>query len=643
MRGGLTWAMLREHRLSYAGLAVVLIAASTLVGSSLILFAAARTSDLEVAGLGSNEVAKLIGLLESGRFISSFMATLGAFVAVLLVSQTMSFVVDGRRRELALLRLAGASRFHTTWMIVRESGVLGVVCSIVGVSLALPAVAPYARILSAQNNWPQGFPVAVHASALIWCVITMTLVAVAGAFAAARRIGRTAPIDAVRAVPAVPRNMPPARWVLAALGLAAVVVFCVLPPHTLNHQIATAGVGAGAVLLVSALAPVVVPAIARVFGGMVALVAPGAGLVAREHTAHDARRTAALATPIIILLGLGSAFGMMAQTGRSDKALGLESLTRTDAAVEFTAEQPIPDTIDDAAALPEVAAITQVQRADDWAWAGPGMPADDYPQLMGVDPDTFTHFVPAQFRAGSIDDVTGTDVAYLPGAGEVGDTFTLEAPDGTPVAVRIAAVVQPTSFVFGTFLVDAGSVPLTVGNTADTWLVESRDDITPELLVDALERATTAGQVFTYREWVDDTVGRSVASQQAAIFTIVGGAAILAVFSLAQSTLASVRARRGELELLTKLGARRRSVVGSVIVESGITAVTASVLAVAVTGLVYARLATALDTVSPSLSPIVPLGLLSVILGLCILVSVLSAAAGALLALLRDRRKRWVR
>lgn len=636
MTGGLTGAMLREHRWSYAGLVVILMTASTVVGSSFILFDAARTTDIDVSGLGTNEAAKLIVLAQNGRFISSFMAILGSYVAVLLVSQTMSFVVDGRRRELALLRLAGASPRQVTGMVLKESTLLAFACSIVGALLSLPLAAPYAEILSRQNNWPPGFPVTVHVTALFWCVVVMTLVSVAGAFTAARRIGRTAPLDAVRAVRSVRRAMPLMRWVLAGAGLAAVAVFLLLPPQTLNYQISTAGVGAGAVLLVSAVAPVIVPAIARVFGGAIMLIAPGAGLVAREHTVHDARRTAALATPIIILLGLGSVFGMMAQTGRSEMALGLEALAHTDVVVEFPTNEPDADSFHAVVDFPEVQAATQVQRADDWAWAEPNMPADDYPQLMGIDPETFTHFVPAKFESGGIDDVSGTDVAVLTGVGEIGDTFELEAPDGTPVTVDVVAVVESTSFTYGTFLVDLDGLTLDAGATADTWLIESASVAS---LVTTLEDVVSPGDVFTHDSWVEQSVARSVESQQAAILTIVGGAAILALFSLAQSTLASVRGRRNELELLTKLGALRRSVVGSIVIESGITAVTASILAIAVTGLVYTRMATALYALNPTLSPIIPTEILALILAACVAISVTAAAIGASRALHRIRTR----
>lgn len=643
MMASLTPALLREHRWSYAGLAALLVAASTVVGSSLILFAAASTSDIDVSGLGANEAAKLIGLAENGRFISAFMAVLGAFVAVLLAAQTIHFVVDGRRRELALFRLTGASPSQTARMILTESALVGAACSVVGVLLAIPLAPHYAAILSGQNNWPASLPVAVRPSAVISCVVVMTLVSLAGALLAARRIGREAPVDAVRAVANMRRNMPPSRWVLAGASLAVITLLVLLPPQRLNQQISAAGVGAGAVLLAVALAPVIVPSIARACGGLVTLIAPGAGLVAREHSAHDARRTAALATPIIVLLGLGSVFGMMAQTGRSEKALGLEALTHTDAVVEFTALEPRPGVLREAASLPETSAITQVKRADDWAWGEAGMPADDYPQLVGITPDTFTHFVPARFLAGTIDDISGSDVAALAGVGDVGDTFDLVAPGGASVTVRVSAVVEPTSFVYGTFLVDAEGPPFGFGPTADTWLVEAAEGTGASRLVEALEHVVSPGQALAHGEWVGDTVARSVASQRATILTIVGGAGILALFALAQSTLASVRERRAELELLTKLGARSRSVVGSVVIESGITALTGGLLATGVAGLVYLRMANALTALGPGLAPVVPVGLLGAVLTACVAVSVLSAALGALLALRTIRRTRsWL-
>lgn len=633
---GLTGAMLREHRWTYAGLVVVLVSASVVVGSSLILFEAARSTDLSVAGLDANAAAKRFILAENGRFISAFMTVLGVFVAVLLVSQTMSVVVDGRRRELALFRLVGASPRQTTWMVLKESIVIGLICSSVGAVLSVPLASPYAAILSRQNNWPQGLPVAIHVSAMIWCVIMMTLVSVAGALNAAHRIGHVSPVEAVGALTRGSRTMPLTRWVLAGIGGIALAVFLMIPPERLNYQITCAGAGGGAVLLVSALAPIVVPAIAKVLGGVITPIAPGAGLVARQYAVHNARRSAALATPIIILLGFGSVFGMLAQTGRSEKAVGLEALNHTDAVAELGIHGPDGSGfLRTADALPEVAVLTHVERADGWAWDQPGMPADDYPQLTGIDPATFNNFIPAKFEAGNIEDISGTDVAAFSGFAKVGDTFRMEAPDGTSFTVHVTAVVEPTSFIYGTFLTDLKGLPLDAGTTTDTWLAESAPEVAPTELARSLDKAVPSAAVLTHESWVEQSVADSVASQRSAILTIVGGAAILALFSLAQSTLSSVRERRHEIDLLLQVGARRRSIVGLVLVESSIITATASILAIAVTGVVYARMTSGVEALSPALSPIVPVDILVFILAACVIVSIASAVAGAVHSLHR--------
>lgn len=649
MSRGLALDMLREHRWSYVGLAVVLFASSVLVGSSLTLVQSAQAGRVDLTGLSANQSAELLGLAGSGRFISGLMAGLGVFVAVLLVSQTMSFVVEGRRRELALLRLTGASPRQVTGMVLRESVILGLVCSAVGALASLPLAGPYAELLTKQDNWPPGVPVGVHLSALVWCVVLMTLVSVVGAFTAARRIGRTPPIEAVQSVSAVPRLMPPIRWVVAGLGAIAVVVFLLLPPQSVNFQLSTAAVGGGAVLLVSALAPLVVPSIARLLGGALTVVAPGAALVARERTVHDARRSAALATPIILLLGLGAVFGTIAQTGRAESAQGLREITHAHAVAERGSEQAQPsqapehDGMSGTKELAEIGAITRIQRAGDWSWNEPAMAPESWLSIMGIDPATFTHFVPAQVKQGSLADVRGRNVAAISGTANIGDSLHLTTPGGTDLTVKVVATVESTSFIYGSLLLDQRELNRDPGATMDTWLAEPAAGVTDEQLVAALRQAAPAVQVMTGEEWIEHSVSQSVAKQQAAIFTIIGGAALLAVFSLAQSTLASVRERRRELELLTRIGARRRSAMASIVIESAITAATAAILAIAVTVLVYARMNTALLGMGSAISPIVPVGILAAVLLICVLTSTGSSAVGAALALPGPRLKAGAR
>lgn len=628
--------MLREHAWSYIGLAVVLVASSALVGSSLVLRAAARLQHANMEGLSPNEAAKHAVLISSGRDASTFIVVLSGLVAVFLVAQTMNFVVDGRRRELALLRLAGASPLRVTTMVVGESFILGLGCSIIGAAISLALVNPYAVLLSQQNNWLPGFPVHVHVGALGWCVIIMTAVTMIGAFAAARRIGRIPPVEAVRAIEQNRRLMSFGRWLLAGIGAATVIVFLLIPAHAMDYKVSTAAVGAGAVLVVSALAPLVVPAIARGLGGLLTLIAPGAGLVAREHTAHAARRTSSFATPIVIVLGLGAVFGMLAQTGRAESMFGLEELKNTHAVVDLPAADAAPPAFDEANRLSEVGALTRVERVEDWSWAKSGHPSDDFLQLMGVESGTVTEFVPFNFIHGSIDDISGTDVAVISGAAEIGDSLRLQKPNGSSLSVHVVATVESTSFIYGTFLVDEKVLDENAGTNDETWLVGSAQGTTDDQLLNALEGTVPPTTVTARAAWIDQSTSRTVANQRSSILTIIGSAAVLALFSLAQSTLTSIRERRGELALLQRIGAPRRSAIATVLIESLITFTTAAVLAVGVITLVHERMRTALAVVSPELSPIVPVSTLLLVLIACFVTSIASAVIGALTVVRRS-------
>lgn len=132
MKIGLAWAMLREHRWSYAGLGLVLTAAAAVVGSSLVLRSSAHRTTPDASGLTPNESAKLKILSESGQTASLFIAVLGGFVAIFIVMQTMSFVVDSRQTELARLRLAGGSSSQVTSLILCECALLGLLASTIG-------------------------------------------------------------------------------------------------------------------------------------------------------------------------------------------------------------------------------------------------------------------------------------------------------------------------------------------------------------------------------------------------------------------------------------------------------------------------------------------------------------------------------
>lgn len=630
---------LRKHRWSYGGLAVVVFASSVVVGSSFILFESANTSSLDLQGLSGNAAAKLTGLALNGRFMASFMAVLSVFVTSLLVFQSVGFVIDGRRRELALMRLVGASPGQASLLVVTESALVGASSAVVGALLAIPISKPYAALLSTQGNWPPDLAPSPHLSSFIWCVAAMTLVTTLPAYGAATRIGRIAPIEAVRLVERPRQSVGLARWFTAAVGGAIVVLGMVAPAHSMNPQISTSLVAAGATLTVSALSPLGVSTVARALGGLLGTLLPGSGLLAHKRVEHTSRRSAALASPIIVLLGLGAVFGMMAQTGRAEMAVGLSKIENADVVIEQDRVDTDPDQYARALGLKEVGAITKVTRADDWSWGERGMPEDDFPQLLSVDNKTIGHFLPLDFLQGSLGDVQGTDVAMIGGSGRLGERFTLRSPSGQRVVVRVTAVVAPTSFVYGTFLVNDGSFDVGTGGSTQLWLAESSLGTSTASLQSALDSLGMEIRPETRAAWVTRTVETSVSNQRSAILTLVGGAAVVALFSLGQANLSSIRERQQELKLVKRVGASNGSVVAMVTLEATIILISAVVFASITIGISYVRMHTALYALGSPIIPVVPWGLLLSILLATLLVAMGTSVVGTQASLRSLRRQ----
>ena len=82
-------------------------------------------------------------------------AGISVIVAILVVSNTFSVIVAGRRRELALLRCLGASRKQMYGSVVVEGTVIGLLSSIVGVALGTGVSFGLTAVV--KRIWPDEF------------------------------------------------------------------------------------------------------------------------------------------------------------------------------------------------------------------------------------------------------------------------------------------------------------------------------------------------------------------------------------------------------------------------------------------------------------------------------------------------------
>lgn len=624
LRAPLAPAFLREHRWAYVGLLVVVGVAAALATASVGLLAAAGAADgLALPAHAPRAAAEARTALESVQYVTGLIAGVGLFFAVFLVGSAVGFVVDGRRRELALLRLAGAAPGQVSRMVLAEAAAVSTVSAVGGAVLGSVLLTPYAALLVRLDLAPDGFSPAPRPALAVACAAGTAVIALVGAVTPARRVSRVRPVEALGQTDAVRSRLGRGRVLGGALAAIAAVALLLVPATVGEVQAMTLLLAAATTIALNAFAPVVIPATARVVGWVVVRVAPGAGLVAREHAAWDVRRTAALGSPVLLLVTLASALFLVAQTGQAVGMLAWQD----DIGADVTAASVRTVAADGAADGPVLdRPALRYESSEGWAWpeGEPGLPT-----VAWTDVAALAEVVGLREIDGVLSDVGGDAVATTDRSAHVDEVVDIVAPDGGTRRVTIAAVVEPTAFVHADVLADDGALRVTGDVVESRWFVSGEPGASATDTVAQVERALPGSEVATVREWIDGRISAARTAQTQGLTALIGGAGLLALCAVAQSVGTSARERRGELRLLQTLGAPRRSAVGAIVVEVVIVLVTAAVLAALATGAMYARMLSHLRHDGVDLLPSLPLGVLAVVLAVAVVVAVASAGIGA--------------
>ncbi len=589
---GLSLALLREHKWAYLGCFASIALSSVLVTSSLNLLAACLVLD-GTAGLTGADAAQAE---LAGKGLGSF-AGLTAFVAVLvsvtLIASTVGFVVQGRRRELALLRLSGAGRPHLIRLILAEAAVLGALAGLIGALVAVPAGRGYLALFSAFVSMPlpRGLTVYPHPEALLGGVALTVLVTLWGAFGPARRVSRVEPVEALSDASARRRAMSLPRWIAGGLAGVGVLAMFAISPSLPVDAFAFLALGQGCLALIALvlLAPVVVGPVAAAVCGLISRVAPGSGLLAQGHSGWDRARTSALANPAFLLLAVPGVF-YMTFFGLIQGLGGVE-LRQLHAQVVAEQETAAPS-LADLGALRAVPGVADVARFGYTAgvWTRPDEEGALQVSVDPVDLAAYARLADLRVTAGSLDAVHGNDIAagadYIP----LGTTFPLTGPAGRTVQVRVVAVLG-NSPLSGSYLVDAASFDLQGAPIAkQTTLVGLAPGADAAAVRAGVAQAAPGASVSDTVSWNGARIERSNSQTTSGLFMLIGGSCLLALLAIAVSIMTSLRERRGEFALARRSGAGDRSLHATTLIETAVILVVAMFLGAVVTGVVWARI-----------------------------------------------------
>ncbi|MER5780582.1 ABC transporter permease [Streptomyces mobaraensis] len=624
-------ASLRKRWTAFAGSFVALALGVALIGATGLLTEAA--ADIESPDPAAPSLKKLL----------TFTAGVSGFVSVFVVASTFAFAVAARRRETALLRAVGATPRQVGGLVLGEALLVALVASGCGALLA-PVLAPLlADWLVRRGVAPDGFSAPTTSGPLLTAVAVEVVVALLGAWAAARRAGRVRPTEALgqAAVDRGRTTVGRMLWAVLALAVAVTVplLLAAMPeplrrdpqlrdPRNLPDWALVCDLLA--ITTVALLAPLLVPPLVRLLTLPVRLSAGAVGLLARQNALTAVRRTVSTATPVFLIVALaGSVVGSTAafaeaRDEQTRAALRAEYVLEADGPNGIPPEFPVPepegDRDEDADAAGGAAGKGGSGRADGGRLGAFGRMGGhdrmglyvsavaDTP-LTGLDGGsgdaaagaavttatvvdgdiTRAWELPAQ--AGSLADLRGPGtVAVSTGLAKsrhwrLGDRLTAGLADGTKATLRVVAVVR-TPLSLSEVLVPYAAV---AGHDrslrADTAYVatDSRASVSFAFETGSGGKGTGGVRVTPAGEWTGGNDSPQNRYLWIALAAILGPAVLYALIAVVNTMVMSTGDRLRDFATLRLTGGSDRQVLGMVAGEAVLTTATAAALGLLVT------------------------------------------------------------
>ena len=274
----------------------------------------------------SNAVDSELSFISKALLIFAFIAL---FVGAFTIFNTFSITVGQRTRELALLRVVGASRRQVFGSMLGEAAVVGLVASLIGLGIGVLAALGLKALLKAFNVVLPSSPLVFEARTPVVAIAVGVGVTVISAILPARRAVRIPPVAALvehseDGAQSLRRGRVRAGCAVAIAGVGALLAGLIGPTVVL--------VGAGAVAVfvaVGMLVPLIARPIASGLGRPLAVLGTP-GRLARENAMRNPRRTAQTAAALMIGLALVSTIAVLGASLSASAANSVDTAINAD-------------------------------------------------------------------------------------------------------------------------------------------------------------------------------------------------------------------------------------------------------------------------------------------------------------------------
>jgi putative ABC transport system permease protein len=561
----------------------------------------------------TSSVNKSLGFLSTALLVFAFISL---FVGAFTIFNTFSITVGQRTRELALLRVVGASRRQVFASVLAEAAVVGAISSLIGIALgALAAIGLEGLMNGLGYALPSGPLVFEARTASVGFAVGIG-VTVISAVGPARRAVRIAPVAAISHVESA-GDVPAPRRLASGAAVGSLGVLMLVPGLAAG---ALAPVGAGAAFVfvaVAMLAPAVAKPLSSAIGRPLAALLGVAGRLGRENSMRNPKRTAQTASALMVGIALVSALAVFGASVSSTTAPSVDNAIKANLIVTGSNNGPgffgraLADKL---VSLPGVSASLIV-------FSGEFEVQQSLETLVGVSTTGLGKTVSLQMNVGSTSALR---------AGELLIDSSTAASDhlsvGRSVPVKFALTGPSTLRVGGIFKAN----PL-VGSYVVSqafYISHFRRPLPSGVLLSAEKTAKVQREVegvlsayptvhVQTRAQYEKSLLSSVNQLLTLVYALLALAVLVALIGVVNTLMLSVFERSREIGLLRAVGMQRRQVRAMVRSESVILSVFGAVLGVVVgTGMGIA-LGSALElTNTVPISRIVEFLALSALLGL---------------------------
>jgi putative ABC transport system permease protein len=537
-------------------------------------------------------------------FLQGFLLAFGGialFVGSFVIANSLSITIAQRTRELATVRMLGASRRQVLGSIVLEALVVGITASIIGLFLGLLLAEGLFALFDAVGFTLPNTGLVFETRTIIVALLAGIVVTLVASLRPAVRATRVPPVAAVREG----ATLPPSRFArLRAAGAVVMVAagFAALAYGLFGSGLDTTQVliwmGLGALLIflgVALFSSRLVRPLAQVLGWPAARMGGVAGTLARDNARRNPQRTASTAAALMIGLALVTLVATLAAGIVNSFKGAVNDLFTGDFAI--TAQNnfsPIPrDAADAAARVPGVTAVGNVRTGETLLFGEPSF-------STAVDPG-MARVIDMDWKEGSqaVFSQLGDDGAFVDdgfaedhGLG-LGSPVRVTFPNGHERTFRIAGIFDPPAggSPFGSVTISQQVWDEEVPNPRNVYSFVKMQGGATEANQEALDRALADfpnAKAQTRQKFIDNQIS-GLESVLNILYVLLALSIVVSLFGIVNTLVLTVFERTREIGMLRAIGMTRRQIRRMIRHESVITALIGAAIGI-VLGIVLAAL-----------------------------------------------------